>query len=201
MVALNRDMGPIARLPSLGELLAAVLDALPAPRTPLAVEDVPHQVGLPEARLQHALLCMAAAEGGMSLVLTISLHHVKDAVQQQRQYAPQLWVETARRWLHVEDVPPIHTVGEADMGKLVVLVQRGQEVVRPRHPEEGTNSGHEGAHATALGVAVRLLYLCRPSRRQQVLCTRPHRPLSPWRHAHRFDRHVPGVRPQGRASR
>ena len=38
-VVLNRDMGPIARLPSLGELPAAVLDALTAPRTPLDVAD------------------------------------------------------------------------------------------------------------------------------------------------------------------
>ena len=120
-VALNRDMGPIARLPSLGELPAAVLDALPVPRTPLVVADIPHQVGLSEARLQHALLCMAVAEGGMSMVLTVSLQPVKDAMQQQRQYAPQPWEENARRWLHVEDVPSTHTVGEADMGKLVVL--------------------------------------------------------------------------------
>ena len=41
-VALNRDAGPIARLPSLGELPAAVLDALPAPHTPLTVADIPH---------------------------------------------------------------------------------------------------------------------------------------------------------------
>ena len=33
-------------------------------------------MGLPEARLQHALLCMAAAEGGMSMVLTVSLQRV-----------------------------------------------------------------------------------------------------------------------------
>ena len=70
-VALNKDMGPIACLPSLGELPAAVLGALPAPRTPLEVADILHQVGLPEARLQHSLLCMAAAEGGMSMVLTV----------------------------------------------------------------------------------------------------------------------------------
>ena len=120
-VALNTDMGPIARLPSLGELHAAVLDALPAPRTPLTVADIPHQVGLPEARTQHALLCMAAAEGGMSMVLTVFLRHAKDAMQQQRRYAPQPWEENARRWLHVENVPPTHAMGEADMGKLVVL--------------------------------------------------------------------------------
>ena len=72
-VTLNRDMGPIARLPLLGELPAAVLDALPAHCTPLGVADIPHQVGLPEARMRHALLCMAAAEGGMSMVMTVSL--------------------------------------------------------------------------------------------------------------------------------
>ena len=63
-VVLNRDMGPIARLPSLGELPAAVLEALPAPRTPLDLANVPHNVGLPGARMQHALLCMAAASDG-----------------------------------------------------------------------------------------------------------------------------------------
>ena len=68
-VVLNRHMGPIARLPSQGELPAAVLDALPAPCTPLDVADVQHSVGLPGARMQHALLCMAAAaDGGMSML-------------------------------------------------------------------------------------------------------------------------------------
>ena len=105
-VALNRDMGPIARMPSLGELPAAVPDALPAPRTPLDVANIPHHVGLPEARLRQALLYMAAVEGGTYMVLTVSLQHPKDAVQQQRQYAPQLWEKNARRWLHVEDVHP-----------------------------------------------------------------------------------------------
>ena len=81
-VALNRDMGPIACLPSPGELPAAVLDALRAPRTPLEVADIPHHVGLPKARMRHALLCMAAAEGGMSMVMTVSLQHVKDTMQQ-----------------------------------------------------------------------------------------------------------------------
>ena len=91
-VVLNRDMGPIARLPSLGELPAAVLDALPAPRTPLDVADVPHSVGLPGACMQHALLCMAAAaDGGMSMLMTVSLQHVQDAMQQQRMHAPQPW--------------------------------------------------------------------------------------------------------------
>ena len=121
-VVLNRDMGPIARLPSLGELLAAVLDALPAPRTPLDVADVPHSVGLPGARMQHALLCMAAAaDGGMSMLMTVSLQHVHDAMQQQRMHAPQPWEESAKRWLRVESVPPTHTVGVADMGRLLVL--------------------------------------------------------------------------------
>ena len=119
-VALNRDVG-LRRLPSLGELPAVVLDALVTPRTPRMVADVPHQAGLPEARLRHALLCMAAAEGGMSMVVTVSLQHVKDAMQQQRPHAPQPWEESARRWLHVEDLPPTHAVGQADTGKLVVL--------------------------------------------------------------------------------
>ena len=117
-VVLNRDMGPIARLPS----LAAVLDALPAPRTPLDVADVRHSVGLPGARMQHALLCMAAAaDRGMSMLATVSLQHVHDAMQQQRMHAPQPWEESAKRWLRVESVPPTHTVGVADMGRLVVL--------------------------------------------------------------------------------
>ena len=94
----NRDMGPIARLPSLGELPAAVLDALPAPRSPLDLADVPHNVGLPGARMQHALLCMAAAaDGGMSMLATVSLQHVQDAMQQQRMHAPQPWEESAKR--------------------------------------------------------------------------------------------------------
>ena len=121
-VVLNRDMGPIARPPSLGELPAAVLDALPAPRAPLDVADVPHNVGLPGARMQHALLCMAAAaDGGMSMLMTVSLQHVQDAMQQQQMHAPQPWEESAKRWLQVESVPPTHTVGMADMGRLVVL--------------------------------------------------------------------------------
>ena len=120
-VALNRHMGPIARLPSRGELPAAVLDALPAPGTPLEVAEIPHHVGLPEARMRHALLCMAPAEGGMSMVMTVSLQHVKDAMQQQRLCAPRPREENARQWLHVESMPPIHMVSEADTGKLVVL--------------------------------------------------------------------------------
>ena len=115
-VVLNRDMGPIARLATLGELPAAVLDALPAPRTPLDV------AGLPGARMQHALLCMAAAaDEGMSMLMTVSLQHVQDAMQQQRMHATQPWEESAKRWLRVESVPPTHTVGVADMGRLVVL--------------------------------------------------------------------------------
>ena len=107
---------------SLGELPAAVLDALPTPRTPLNVADVPHNVGLPGARMQHALLCMAAAaDGGMSMLMTVSLQHVHDAMQQHQMHAPQPWEESAKRWLQVESVPPTHTVGMADMGNLVVL--------------------------------------------------------------------------------
>ena len=79
-VFLNTDMGPIASLPSLGELPVAVLDALPAPRTPLDVADIPHHVGLPGARMQHALLSMAATDGGMSMLMTVSLQHVQDAM-------------------------------------------------------------------------------------------------------------------------
>ena len=120
-VALNRDMGPIARLPSPRELLAAMLYAVSLPRTPLEVADIPHHVGLPEARMRHALLCMAAVEGGMSMVMMVSLQHVKAAMQEQRLYGPLPWEENARRWLHLESVPPTHTVGEADTGKLVVL--------------------------------------------------------------------------------
>ena len=45
--------------------------------------------------MRHALLCMAAAEGGVSMVLSISLRHVKDVVQQQRPCAPQPWEESA----------------------------------------------------------------------------------------------------------
>ena len=119
---LNRDMGPIAHLPSLGELPVAVLDALPAPRAPMDVADVPRNVGLPGARMQHALLCMAAAaDGGMSMLMTVSLQHVQDAMQQQQMHAPQPWEESAKRWLQVESVPPTHMVGMADMGRLVVL--------------------------------------------------------------------------------
>ena len=121
-VVLNRDMGPIARLPSLGELPAAVLDALPVPRTPLDVADVQHSVGLPGAHMPHALLCMAAAaDGGVSMLMTVSLQHVRDEMQQQRMHAPQPCEESAKRWLRVESVPPTHAVGVADMGRLVVL--------------------------------------------------------------------------------
>ena len=79
-------------------------------------------MGLPGARMQHALLCIAAAaDGGMSMLMTVSLQHVQDAMQQQRMHAPQPWEESAKRWLRVESVPPTHTVGVADMGRLVVL--------------------------------------------------------------------------------
>ena len=121
-VVLNRDMGPIARLASLVELPTALRDALAAPRAPLDVADVPHNVGLPRARMQHALLCMAAAaDGGMSMLMTVSLQHVQNAMQQQQMHAAQPWEESAKQWLQVESVPPTHMVGMADMGRLVVL--------------------------------------------------------------------------------
>ena len=151
-VVLNRDMGPIARLPSLGELPAAVLDALPAPRTPLDVADVPHSVGFPGARMQHALLCMAAvADRGMSILATVSLQHVQDAMQQQRMHAPQPWEESAKRWLRVESVPPTHTVGVADMGRLVVL--EGEEYWACVRVEAG---GLEWVVVTACGLTRQL---------------------------------------------
>ena len=118
----NRDMGHIARLPSQRELPAAVLDALPAPRTPRDVADVEHNGQMPGARMQHALLCMvAAADKGMSMLMTVSLQHVQDAMRQQQMHAPQPWEESAKRRLRVESVPPTHTAGVAEMRKLVVL--------------------------------------------------------------------------------
>ena len=70
----------------------------------------------------HALLCMAAAGGGgVSMVVSISLRHLKDAMQQQRPYTPQPWEQSAQGWLCVEDVTPTRAVGQADMGKLVVF--------------------------------------------------------------------------------
>ena len=60
VVVLNRDMGPIACLPSLGELPTAVLEALPAPRTPLDVADVPHHI----ARGAHAACPAEYGRGG-----------------------------------------------------------------------------------------------------------------------------------------
>ena len=72
--------------------------------------------------MQHAVLCMAAAaDGGMSMLMTVSLQHVQDAMQQQRMHSPQPLEESAKRGLRVESVPPTHTVGVADMGRLVVL--------------------------------------------------------------------------------
>ena len=55
------------------------------------------------------------------MLVTVSLQHVQDAMQQQRMHAPQPWEESAKRWLGVDSVPPTHTVGVADMGRLVVL--------------------------------------------------------------------------------
>ena len=93
-VALNRDMGQVTRLPLLRKLPATALSALRAPRTALAVADIAHQEGLHDARLQDALLCMAAAEGGMSLVVSVSLQHVKDALQPEVPHATQPWEST-----------------------------------------------------------------------------------------------------------
>ena len=117
----QQGQGAHAHLPSLGELPPAVLEALPAPRTPLDVADILHHVGLPGARMQHTLLSMTAADAGMSMLMTVPQQKVKDALQQQQIHAPQPREEDARRWLHVEGVPPTHTVGMVDVEKLVVL--------------------------------------------------------------------------------
>ena len=90
-MVLNRDMGSIVRLPSLQELPAAGLSSLPAPQAPLVVADLRHQAGLPDARTQHALLCLAAAPGGLSLVMSVSLQHIRVALQLQTPHASQLW--------------------------------------------------------------------------------------------------------------
>ena len=97
------------------------LDALPAPHAPLDVADVPHSVGLPGARMQHALLCMAAvADGGMSMLMTVSLQHVQDAMQQQRMHAPAVGRE--RQAMAAGGERASHPYGGvADMGRLVVL--------------------------------------------------------------------------------
>ena len=55
------------------------------------------------------------------MLMTVSLQHIQDAMQQQHMPAPQPWEESAKRWLKVESMPPTHTVRMADMGKLVVL--------------------------------------------------------------------------------
>ena len=55
------------------------------------------------------------------MLMTVSVQHVQDAMQQQLMHVPQPWEESAKRWLRVESVPPTHTVGVADMGRLVVL--------------------------------------------------------------------------------
>ena len=114
-VVLNRDMGPVMCVPSLGELLAAALCALREPRSPPPVAYIGHQAGLPDARLQLALLCMAAAEGGMSLVVAVFLQCVNHALQRQRPHAPQPWEEYGQRWQRVENLAPTHPVGQADM--------------------------------------------------------------------------------------
>ena len=42
-------------------------------------------------------------------------------MRQQRMHAPQPWEESAKRWLRVQSGASTHTVGVADMGRLVVL--------------------------------------------------------------------------------
>ena len=61
----------------------------------------------------------------MSLVVLVSLPHVKDALQRQWPYTPQPWEEHSHRWLQVEDLAPTHAVGHADMEWMVVLEGAG----------------------------------------------------------------------------
>ena len=79
-------------------------------------------------------------------------------------------------------------------------MQRGQEIAWPRHLEEGTDARQHRKYAAVLVVACQLSHLCSRGHRQQVLCTRPHRPLSPEPHAPCVDRRVPCARPLGRAA-
>ena len=67
------------------------------------------------------LICWCVRSSYHRLCVTWSLQHVQDAMQQQQMHAPQPWEESAKRWLQVESVPPTHTVGMLDMGRLVVL--------------------------------------------------------------------------------
>ena len=73
----------------------------------------------------HALLCLATAEGGMSLIVLVSLQHVRDTLQRQRPHAPKPWEDHAQRWLRVEDSVPTHFVGQAHRGQVVVLEGTG----------------------------------------------------------------------------
>ena len=52
----------------------------PAPRAPMAVANVGHYKGLPDARLRHALLCLAVAVWGKSLMVSVSLHRATTAM-------------------------------------------------------------------------------------------------------------------------
>ena len=72
-MVLNRDMGLVMHLPSLGELPTAASGALLAPSAPPPLVDVGHHTGLPDARLRHALLRLVAAEGGACLIVWVSL--------------------------------------------------------------------------------------------------------------------------------
>ena len=64
VMVLNKNVGPNTRLHSLGELPSRLLSSHPLPRTPLLVADLRHGVGVPDARLQHAVLRLVAAGGG-----------------------------------------------------------------------------------------------------------------------------------------
>ena len=46
-------------------LPSEALSAIRAPHAPLVVAHVRHQAGLPDARMQHALLCLVAVLGGL----------------------------------------------------------------------------------------------------------------------------------------
>ena len=77
------------RAPTLARGIApAAPGPLPTPRAPLPGADIGHQAGLPNSRMHHALWCLAAADGGMSLFVSVSSQRVRDALQKHRQHAP-----------------------------------------------------------------------------------------------------------------
>ena len=55
----------------------------------------------------------------------MSLQHIGDVLLRQRPYAPQQWQQDARQWLRLEDLAPTHGVGQADVGRVVVLEGTG----------------------------------------------------------------------------